>query len=192
MKNTFLLLTTLLFLISCSNDEEIIEITTLKVNHYKTTTNGFFFGGLGTVLLVEERNQIGQNNFQPNFDGIVGFEYELGFIYDLKVSKTLLENPPQDASNTRIDLLEVISKTPVSSDTEFKVRLTLNQTDETFDNWVFVNQDNNYSIINSSIHIDCGNLCNELSEKVTNKEQITGVFTHGESDVYILKEILNE
>ncbi|MFD2565352.1 DUF4377 domain-containing protein [Aquimarina rubra] len=192
MKKTLLLLIVLLTLGSCNDDDEVIAITTIRVNHYKTTTNGFFFGGLGTVLLIEEGDQIGQDNFTPTFNGINGFDYELGFIYDLKVIKTRLANPPQDSSNIRIDLLEIISKTPVSVDTEFNVRLTLNQTDGVFNNWIFVDQDNNYSILNSSIRIDCENLCNELSTKISNQEQLTGVFTHGENNEYILIEILNE
>ncbi|WP_299213916.1 DUF4377 domain-containing protein [uncultured Aquimarina sp.] len=192
MKKILFLLVVSLILSSCSDDDEVFEITTIRVNHYKTTTNGFFFGGLGTVLLIEEGNQIGQDNFTHTFNGINGFDYELGFIYDLKVSKTKLANPPEDSSNIRIDLLEIISKMPVSSDTEFNVRLTLNQTDGIFNNWVFVDQDNNYSILNSSIRIDCENLCNELSAKISNQEQLTGVFTHGEDNEYILKEILNE
>ncbi|WP_299437784.1 DUF4377 domain-containing protein [uncultured Aquimarina sp.] len=190
-KILFLLIVSLVFS-SCSDDDETTEITNLRVNHYKTTTNGFFFGGLGVALLVEEGNQIGQNNFTPTFNGINNFDYELGSTYDLRVSKTILPNPPQDASNIRIDLIEIISKTLVSPDTEFKVRLTQNHTNGTFNNWVFVNPDNDYSIINSSIEIICENLCDELSTKINNQEQLTGVFVHGNTNEYILKEILNE
>ncbi|WP_378177046.1 DUF4377 domain-containing protein [Aquimarina sp. SS2-1] len=192
MKKTLLILVVLLTLVSCSDDDEVIAITTIRVNHYKTTTNGFFFSGLGTVLLIEEGNQIGQDNFTPTFNGINGFDYELGYIFDLKVSITRLANPPEDASSTRIDLLEIISKTPVSRDTQFSVRLTLNNTNGSYDDWVTIDQEGNYFLINSLIKLDCQDLCDELSSKINNQEQLTGVFTHGEGNEYILRDILNE
>ncbi|AXT53289.1 hypothetical protein D1818_21580 [Aquimarina sp. BL5] len=53
-EKTLLLIIISLIFSSCNNDDEVIEITTIRVNHYKTTTNGFFFGGLGTVLLIQD------------------------------------------------------------------------------------------------------------------------------------------
>ncbi|WP_244543042.1 hypothetical protein [Aquimarina amphilecti] len=89
-------------------------------------------------------------------------------------------------------MIKVLSKTPVSPNTEFTVQLTRNLTNGTFNNWVTVDQENNYSLINSSISIDCQNLCPELSDKINNREQITGIFTHGSENKYVLMEIINE
>ena len=43
---------------------------------------------------------------------IKGFDYVHGHAYELEVRKTILANPPADASNTTYTLLEVISDVP--------------------------------------------------------------------------------
>ncbi|WP_035086668.1 DUF4377 domain-containing protein [Aquimarina latercula] len=193
MKKKFLLLVIILTIsISCNNDDEIIEITNIRVNHYQDTGLVTFWGDLGVIILTQEGDQIGEEEFTNSHEKIQGFEYELGFIHDLQVSKTHIPDPPQDGSSIRIDLIRVLSKTAVSSNTEFKVRLTMNTTDGTFYNWTTVDQENNHALINSSISIDCQDLCLELSNKINNQEQLTGVFTHGSDNQYVLKEIIDE
>jgi heat shock protein HslJ len=46
------------------------------------------------------------------YDQIEGFEWDEGFIYQLRVAIYKVENPPADASSLRYELLEVISKEP--------------------------------------------------------------------------------
>ncbi len=46
---------------------------------------------------------------------IVGFEYEPGYEYELRVSETEIENPPADASSLEVTLIEVVGKTAVTS-----------------------------------------------------------------------------
>lgn len=43
---------------------------------------------------------------------IKGFNFEENNEYKLKLKKTVLANPPMDASNTTYELIEIISKTP--------------------------------------------------------------------------------
>ncbi len=48
------------------------------------------------------------------YDQIVGFEYEPGYEYELRVSETKIDNPPADASSLELTLVEVVRKTAVS------------------------------------------------------------------------------
>lgn len=43
------------------------------------------------------------------YDVIEGFEYDPGFVYELRVERHRVENPPADASGFRYILLEVVS-----------------------------------------------------------------------------------
>ena len=53
--------------------------------------------------------------WQNFYDPIAGFDYEPGYIYELKVEKTVVENPPADASKFTYTLVEIVSKTPVEA-----------------------------------------------------------------------------
>ncbi|MCP5095772.1 MAG: META domain-containing protein [Chloroflexi bacterium] len=59
--------------------------------------------------------------FDPNdewtyfYDVIVGFTYEPGFEYELRVVKNEIEDPPADGSSIEYVLAEVVSKTAVSA-----------------------------------------------------------------------------
>lgn len=47
------------------------------------------------------------------YDEIEGFQWEPGFIYELRVNIYQVENPPAGGSSLRYELVEVVSKTPV-------------------------------------------------------------------------------
>ncbi len=49
--------------------------------------------------------------WQNFFDPIAGFTFEPGYNYELKVERTVVENPPADASRFKYALVEVVSKT---------------------------------------------------------------------------------
>ncbi len=51
--------------------------------------------------------------WQLFYDTIEGFQWEPGFIYELRVNVYQVENPPADGSSLRYELVEVVSKTPV-------------------------------------------------------------------------------
>lgn len=192
MKKAIFLLIISLITVTCKDDDELIEITSIRVNHYLDTGFVTFFGNLGVLNTIQEGDQIGQEEFLSSYEGIQGFQYELGFIHDLLVKKIQIPNPPQDGSSIRIELIKVLSKQPVPPDTEFKIQLTLNANNNTFLNWVAVDQEDNFYLTNSNVSINCGDLCSVLLNHIQNQEQITGVFTHGEENSYILKEITNE
>ena len=50
------------------------------------------------------------------YDEIQGFDYEPGFDYELMIRTEEIPNPPADASSIRFILVEVVSKTPMSSE----------------------------------------------------------------------------
>ncbi len=50
------------------------------------------------------------------YSQIEGFDYEQGYEYELVVEVTKVENPPADASSLKYSLVEVVSKTPVSTE----------------------------------------------------------------------------
>ena len=43
------------------------------------------------------------------FSGIKGFTYERGHEYELRVKRTILANPPQDASNRTYELVRILA-----------------------------------------------------------------------------------
>jgi heat shock protein HslJ len=62
--------------------------------------------------------QVRQNPEDPwklFYDQIEGFNYEEGYLYELKVAQETIANPPADSSSIRLKLVEIISQTPVSA-----------------------------------------------------------------------------
>lgn len=58
------------------------------------------------MVITDEANQI---DYLP-LGSIEKFEYEKGYEYKLLVKKTILKDPPADASNLVYTLIEVLSK----------------------------------------------------------------------------------
>ncbi|WP_405205646.1 DUF4377 domain-containing protein [Aquimarina sp. LLG6339-5] len=189
MKKVLFLLAISLILSSCSDDDDNSRIESWRINHYQNTV---IFLDYTAAIQYQTDDSIGTEDYRSLYGGINGFEFENGFIQDIIVKLKPNDLSIADIPPYEITLIKVLAKTQISPDTTFKIRLTRNIVPESFENWVFVDEDNNYSIINSFIRIDCESLCNELSTKINNQEQLTGVFTHGTDGEYILKEIINE
>lgn len=51
------------------------------------------------------------DDWQLYYFGIDDFEYEEGYVYELLVAETPVENPPAGGSSTRLSLIEMVSKT---------------------------------------------------------------------------------
>lgn len=81
------------------------------IEPYKVLSYGAFFKSLGIT------------SPDQGVDFIQGFTYEWGYTYVLKVKVTTLANPPMDASNKEVELIDEISKTPVPEDYQFALRL---------------------------------------------------------------------
>lgn len=55
------------------------------------------------------------DNWEFEYDGINGFEYEAGFEYELRVRRVDVADPPADGSLFYYELVEMVSKTAVST-----------------------------------------------------------------------------
>lgn len=97
---------------SCNNTDIDAEITDLRVNGYTVECSGEMEGN---CLLVQEGDKIGTEDWEYFYyeDSILGFDYEPGYMYDLIVRKIRIEDPPQDGSSIRYELIRVVSKKQV-------------------------------------------------------------------------------
>lgn len=161
----------LFFAQSCSvgHVEGLGAIEMMRVNHFKQTAFG---EGPVLVMLVQEGQDIGSEDWTYFYNEIEGFDYQPGFVYDLQVRKKKIKNPPEDASSIKYILVKVISEDPVEPDEEFDIRLKWNET-----NFVTVEGQNLYSLLNE-YDINCESLCEEMSESLENNEEVTGTFLH--------------
>ncbi|MEM8847081.1 MAG: DUF4377 domain-containing protein [Bacteroidota bacterium] len=100
------------FFVSCSSDDASESgLINLRVNYFTMECEGLF---PTQCLQVQEGNDIGTTTWYNFFDSIENFAYEPGFIYDLQVEKTEIENPPADASAFQYRLVRILSKTEVT------------------------------------------------------------------------------
>ena len=162
-------ISTVLILISCSlfslNDDDNEQI--IRINHYKKTA----FGPFPCLVYQSQQNEeLGTDTWSNFYDPIEGFNYEPGYIYLLKVSVSEIPNPPQDGSDKKYKLSEILEKDPVDPDLKFPVKLKWAETN-------FVTGDSQMILLNE-YPIDCQQLCDELAENLENSNEVTGIFTH--------------
>ena len=114
MKTAPNLILFLLLLFSCTKSEidtePTIEGTLIRINSYTETCQGFIEQ---TCLLVQTGEAIGTDVWTYFYDGINGFEYVPGFIYDLDVKITERNHVPQDVGRYEYTLIKEISRTAV-------------------------------------------------------------------------------
>lgn len=92
---------------SCGNEDEPTgNVSTILLFVDSHTDDMMFLSGEGECLRVKEENSTEWDKHH----GIVGFQYEKGYKYLLKVEKTILANPPQDSPDVEYRLIEIISK----------------------------------------------------------------------------------
>lgn len=109
LKLNFLILT--LFWTSSLSAQDRHEVIQITVEPYKSLAYGAFFKSLELKAT------------DTSVDYISDFDFEWGYLFDLRVKKTYLAQPPMDASSVTFSLLEVISMTPVDKDYTFKLLL---------------------------------------------------------------------
>lgn len=104
-----MLLSILALVFGCDSSNLATKVTDLRVNSYTVECYGEMEGN---CLLVQEGAKIGTEDWEYFYyeDSIVGFDYEPGYIYDLIVRKIWIEDPPQDGSSIRYELIRVVSK----------------------------------------------------------------------------------
>ncbi len=109
---TGMLLSTALFLLSCSSDDNTQDgLVNLRVNYFTLGCEALFST---QCLQVQEGGEIGGDEWFNFFGSIENFDFEAGFVYDLAVQKTKVENPPADGSSFNYRLVRIVSKTEAS------------------------------------------------------------------------------
>ncbi|MEM9077025.1 MAG: DUF4377 domain-containing protein [Bacteroidota bacterium] len=99
-----------IFFVSCSSDDSEEAVIELRVNYFTLDCEGAF---PTKCLQVQEGREIGGDSWFNFFDPIEGFDFEAGFVYDLRVEKTGVVNPPPDGSSFIYRLVEIVSKMEV-------------------------------------------------------------------------------
>lgn len=97
------------FEILAQDKSTVIEVNILP---YKSLTNGAFFKSLSL------------KSDEATLDYVSGFDFEWGYNYMLRVKKTELAQPMQDASSVEYTLVKVLSKTKVSAKDTFQLLLS--------------------------------------------------------------------
>lgn len=101
-----------LFAIGCSNDEneDIVTTVTLEVSDEPCDYTTYFgYDGTNPLPGMSIREE-GSEWKSYSQTGILGFTYKPGTWYLLKVKKTILANPPMDASNITYELIEILEE----------------------------------------------------------------------------------
>jgi len=155
-------------LFSCSNDAgNEFQITNMRINHYQNTGIG---EGLFLTLMVQEGNNIGSDNWFKFYNNIEGFDYQPGYIYDIKVVVEQVDNPPADGSSLKYTLQEIKSTQKVDIETPFEIELKINGQS-------FITKTSGYELLDQ-IEIDCNILCENLSNELQTKNEVSGTFKH--------------
>lgn len=161
-------------IISCEKDDDI-EIVKMRVNHYQQPVNyqELFYG---LSFNVQEGDQIGKDTWYGFSNTITGFDYEIGYVYDIEVQKKHIKNPMVDMSNVEYSLIRILSKTKVPQETTFDIILTIKYANG-FESLVTKNAFNKLSLLGET-EVDCGNMCDALEENMENKNGLIGTFKH--------------
>ncbi|MCM8570768.1 DUF4377 domain-containing protein [Gramella jeungdoensis] len=160
-----------------NNQGELVDV---RINHYRQTGIG---EALHLVYLMQEGEGIGSENWSYLYEGIEGFDFELGYIYDLKARKVKVEDPPMDGSSIKYILVNVRSKKKVSEDETFEIKLKWGGSN-------FVTGSNNNFYLLDEYEIICSDLCEEFSQILQDRDEVRGTFVHGDSETLKLISIL--
>lgn len=92
-----------------ASEDKGAETSTLRVASHTVSCTG---ESEGRCLLIQEGTAIGTDDWEYFYyeDGIEGFDYKPGYIYDLLVRKIPVKDPPMDASSIRYQLIRILGK----------------------------------------------------------------------------------
>lgn len=135
----------------------------MTIQHYKVPCQG---ESMQLCYLIKME---GQEDWEYFYDDIEGLDYEWGYVYKLEVSRTQIENPPQDGSTLALKVKKVLKKEAVSSDTSFELPLSL-------DGSVLLEKQDAGWIYFQSIPV---NVSPALADQLSGAN--TGVFRHGDN-----------
>ena len=102
-------------LASCSSDDDNDKDITKEINMSVSAEPGVMYDPFDSMgehpiecmrVMTEDEPGQWQNLY---FSSIKGFTYERGHEYELRVKRTILANPPQDASNRTYELVRILA-----------------------------------------------------------------------------------
>ena len=178
----FMGLLTSFFSTSCSlkgDSPYTTEVVDMRINHFRQTAVG---EGRYLVYLVQEDDEIGHSDWNYFYDKIEGFDYEQGFVYNIRARKLNIENPPADASSTKYILVSVGSKEAVPDGESFNIGLKSYGEN-------FVTRSENDLFLLNEYKISCDSMCESLIEDIETKDNVTGTFIHGPNQSLVLQSI---
>ena len=115
------------------------------------------------------------DSWTTTLNSIEGFDYQWGFVYELRIRETRIINPPADGSATRVELLKVISKEKVAPEVRFQLALTTRYRGES--KLVKIG-DNLFEFHNTKTFTCTDELCADTEALVGQEGQVTLEFTH--------------
>lgn len=118
MKPKHLLLVTACLLVSGCIFEQPTTEKTLFVNHYKTECGGV------ELSLCNLTKESATADWELFYEPIEDFEFEWGYVYELTVEETTIEDPPEEGPSKEYRLLDVVSKTKVIPATYFDLSVS--------------------------------------------------------------------
>ena len=170
---------------SCDKEDDF-EVVKMRINHYQQPVNNQeFYQGLSYE--VHEGDKIGEDKWYGFLNKISGFEYELGYIYDIEVLVKEVKNPMVDGASAEYSLLKLISKSKVPEETNFEITLSISSSNG-FESLVSKNEFSKYTLMGKT-EIECGDLCDALEENINNKIGMVGTFQHINSNTIQLLEL---
>ncbi len=167
----------LVFVIFLFNScEDSVSDSYIRLNHFEGINTGFI-----TTLCPFFQNQsdFGTDNWSSGCLEIRGFEYERGFIYELRVLKQYHDKYLADSYQFYYELKEVVSKVQANQDATFEYQLKIIQGDQPV-NYLTGNLEDGYSILGRA-EVVCENWCDELTDKIESEDRLTGTFEHAEN-----------
>ena len=112
-------------LASCSSDDDDKDVTK-EINMSVSAEPGVMYDLFDSMgehpiecmrVMTEDEPGQWQNLY---FSDIKGFTYERGHEYELRVKRTILANPPQDASNRTYELVRILAdNSPLTDEIRF-------------------------------------------------------------------------
>ncbi len=168
-----------LIVASC-DDDSTVETVNLRINHFKQTAVG---EGYYLVLLVQEDEKIGSDEWTFLYTYINGFNFEWGYVYDIVADKKKINNPPADGSSFSYELVEIKSKTKIDPNTVFPINL------KWYGNiFVYGDIETGFSLLDE-IPINCDNLCTDFFDALDTEDEVKGEFIHQGTGTIKLKKL---
>ncbi|GDX51258.1 hypothetical protein LBMAG27_03050 [Bacteroidota bacterium] len=91
-----------------TRQQVIPKKTNLRVKENKIPCSGY--EGQTDCYTIQEGDLIGTDKWEMTYEYISGFNYEPGYIYNLRVKKNKVKHPFMDAPDIQITVIEILSK----------------------------------------------------------------------------------